>query len=87
VTVNIYREPCFRHSDDPETYHCGDVYAFLEKIGQTESVDSEVRATALWNIYYQRRTEETAALLDAYADHPDPTIRAKVQEAIKSIRG
>lgn len=86
VTVNIYREPCFQHSDDPETYHCDAVYAFLEQIGRTESLDSDVRATALWNIYYQRRTEETATLLDGYADHPDPTIREKVQSAIQSIR-
>lgn len=87
VLVNIYREPCFVYRDQPDAAQCEAVYAFLEKIGNAETLASDVRGTALWNIYYQRRTEETAVLLDRYADHPDEVIRGKVQSAIDSIRG
>ena len=86
----VLREPCFSMMKgvvDPaaQEAQCERVYAFLESVGNNESVDPEERGRALWNIYYQRRDADTLALLRKYEDHPLPEVREQVGKAIKSL--
>ena len=86
----VFREPCFSMmkgviDEAAQAEQCEKVYAFLEKVANDEKVDSKVRGLALWNIYYQKRDQETYDLLGKYKDHEDEEIKKRVADARESL--
>lgn len=86
----VMREPCFEFmsgvsgkAGEPE--QCEKVYAFLEKTANDKRVDDETRGMALWNIYYQRRTQKTLDLMRKYENSPVKAIAERAKDAIKSL--
>lgn len=86
----LMREPCFEFIKyvTPKAgaaKQCDAVYAFLEKAANDPTVDDATRGLALWNIYYQRRDEQTLKLMRKYENHPNKEISKRAKEAITSL--
>lgn len=84
-----FREPCMQfistQRSDAQNAQCEKVYAFLEKVANTDGVKPEVRGRALWNIYYQERTQATYDRLKKYKKHKEPEIQKSVADAMGSL--
>lgn len=87
--ASVFREPCAAFiktkRTDQENATCEKVYTFLEKVGTDGRASSEVRGRALWNIYYQERTQATYDRLKKYAHDKDPEVKKQVEDAMKSL--
>jgi hypothetical protein len=86
-----YREICVQPTPAQrfqavDEARCQQVFQFLESVGNNEKLPASVRGQALWNIYYQRRTKETASLLSKYRKHKNQEIRQKVEDALRSLQ-
>ncbi|MBL8740589.1 MAG: hypothetical protein JNK04_05840 [Myxococcales bacterium] len=86
----VFREICFEFMSGVTGQagldaQCKRNFAFLEKVANDESVDSKVRGMSLWNIYYQRRNQESLDLMRKYEKHKDPEIQKRAKEAIDSL--
>lgn len=86
----LMREPCFEliKNVTPKAgaaKQCDAVYAFLEKAANDATVDDATRGMALYNIYYQRRDEQTLKLMRKYENHPNKEISKRAKEAIASL--
>lgn len=85
----VFREICFggplgnERPGSPE--QCERNYAFLEKVTNTDSVESQVRGQALWNIYYQRRDQTSLDLMVRYLEHPVREVRTQALDAARSL--
>ncbi|MDX9723625.1 MAG: serine/threonine-protein kinase [Myxococcota bacterium] len=83
------REVCFqpnkltRPAGTPS--QCAELYTLLESVVQNEALSPELRAAALWNIYYQKRDQATLDMLSGYLEHPVREIRVKAREAAESL--
>jgi hypothetical protein len=86
----VFREVCFEFmkgvtGQAGREAQCKRNYAFLEKVANDATVESSVRGLALWNIYYQRRDQETLDLMRRYEKHSDPEVAKRAKEAITSL--
>ncbi len=87
---DAYREVCFEMMKNVtgqagKSAQCTRTFAFLEKVANDASVESSVRGLALWNIYYQKRDQETLDLMRRYENHSDPEVSKRAKEAINSL--
>ena len=83
----VFREPCFEFMKgvtgvSGQQEQCDAVYAFLESVANTDTLSSTVRGSALWNIYYQRRDQQTLDLMRQYENHRDVEIQKRAKSAI-----
>lgn len=86
----LMREPCFEFVKNvtpkaAAAKQCDAVYAFLEKAANDATVDDATRGMALYNIYYQRRDEQTLKLMRKYENHPNKEVKKRAKEAITSL--
>lgn len=87
---SVFREVCFEFmkgvtGQSGRDAQCARNYAFLEKVANDPTVDSKVRGTSLWNIYYQRRDQQTLDLMRKYQNDKDPEVAKQAKDAIKSL--
>jgi hypothetical protein len=86
----VFREICFTSITGtavPGTEkQCEANYRFLEQVARNEKIDGELRAWALYAIFYQRRDQKTMDLFKKWANHTDAKIKERVRETIKDLK-
>ena len=84
-----FREICFRGFLGTDIVQakkiCERNYQFLEKVVNNDTVDAKVRGQSLWNIYYQRRDQQSLDLMVSYLKHPVREVRKSAFDGAKSL--